>query len=38
MTRRQAFAWEYRRNRYLGFSRVTSAVLALRQAFEPLPF
>jgi hypothetical protein len=38
MSRRQTFAWEYRCNRYLGFSRFISAVLALRQAFEPLPF
>jgi hypothetical protein len=38
MTRRQAFAWEYRCNRYLGFSRFAAAVLALRQALAPLPF
>jgi hypothetical protein len=38
MSRTQSFVWEYRFQRRMGHSRITSAVLALRHALTPTPF
>ena len=38
MTRKQAFWYEYRRQRFIGTGVIRAVFIALEWAFSPLPF